>query len=198
MTPTFLFPLLLLLIGINAENTVTITCAPCGSQICLTYSGGGFNGQAYPSSQASTCAQAGNFPLTYDFLCATSCTDCVVQFSDSTQSDTFCSETQTGQILINAFDLLYSVEQGDTSFSTTYNWCGCSGGLSTGAIIGIIIGCLLGVALIGGLIYYCVFVKRKNNKELDSSLVVNTQPVYGEKAETPVEVPMETIDNKDI
>ena len=91
--------------------------------------------------------------------------------------------------------MLYSFQEGDSSFSSTYNWCGC-GGLSTGAIIAVIVGCLLGVALIGGLIYYCVFVRRRK-REMDSSLVVCAQPVYG-NAEVRIETPMETIGNKDI
>lgn len=46
----------------------------------------------------------------------------------------------------------------------TYDWCGCSSGLSGGAIAGIVIGCVVGVALIGAAVwYFCVRKKSFDN-----------------------------------
>ena len=52
-----------------------------------------------------------------------------------------CSNTITGGGIQRKLNILYSIAQGDSSYSQTYDWCNCGtnegGGLSTGEIAGI-------------------------------------------------------------
>jgi hypothetical protein len=64
--------LLLLIAAVQSNTDVSVTCAQCGAVACLTYTGGGFNGQPYATNSTS-CAAAGNYPIETNFQCSSAC-----------------------------------------------------------------------------------------------------------------------------
>jgi hypothetical protein len=126
--------LLVLFAGIACDNVVTVSCKQCNAVACLTYTGGPFKGQTYPT-QSSSCAKAGNFPIVTDFQCVTSCTSgCQLYITAPNQpAGTICSNTPAAQVTINSYNMLYSAIIGDSSLTSKYDWCNCkkTAGLTT-------------------------------------------------------------------
>lgn len=64
--------LLLLIVRVDSDSFAKLDCKPCASQICLTLSGGGFEGKTIATSRIASCGQD-HFPILYGFSCGKTC-----------------------------------------------------------------------------------------------------------------------------
>ena len=62
---------------------------------------------------------------------------------------------------MNSLDLYYSMQQGDQTFNSHYDWCDCGHSLSVGAIIGIAAGGVGFIVILVLLGYCCASRSRK-------------------------------------
>lgn len=119
-----------LLLYVTADTTIITTCKPCGGKFCLTYHGGPFNFTVFTTSKE--CADI--YPALASFYCdKDDCkSGCSLLVFIKGKMQAACSDDPLAMSLIQSYNRLYSLMNGDKTASLNYNWCGCgSNGLAT-------------------------------------------------------------------
>lgn len=123
--PLALGILLILIITTHSDSFVKLDCKPCGSQICLTLSGGGLQTESIATNRIASCGQD-NFPVIYGFSCGKTCSSgCQIIESQYGQlSSSFCVDSTTGKDVLKRLNLVRSLSLEEDEESS-YDWCGC-------------------------------------------------------------------------
>jgi hypothetical protein len=166
-------------IGINSLDSSfyepTISCITSQSGTTLVLNGGPFNNISKTSPLS--CSQLNSFlpqnvgydvsfPIVFTVSCGVICPGCGYSMnynsSGSTKKINACSGTSAGNDLEGALNGFYALTVGN--LSATYDWCGLADCTSSDSklalILGIVFG-IIGLAIIVGLIVFCVKRSRK-------------------------------------